>query len=257
MPAKLTHRSGSSHADPPPPPAAIVFDLDGTLVDTVDTRIAAWLEVFDRYGLPAKREQVAPLIGIDGRRLARQVAAAAGLPIDDKRAEEIDSASGEIFERRNRAPRPLLGVSAMVDAMEAQRIKWAIATSSRREQVASSVRALRLSHQPMIVDGTHVEHAKPAPDLLLLAARQLAVDPGRCWYVGDSTWDMLAALAAGMIPVGVTAGSAVDQVGLRAAGAQVIVRTLDELAALATEAAEYAPGWFSGRQNETHRGGSR
>ena len=79
--------------------------------------------------------------------------------------------------------------------------------------------ALGLSREPSIVDGSHVEHAKPEPDLLLLAAQRLEVDPGRCWYVGDSTWDMVAAVAAGMIAIGVTAGSAVDAQVLKGAGA--------------------------------------
>ncbi len=60
-------------------PAALVFDLDGTLVDTVETRIRAWLEVFAEFDIPASRELVAPMIGIDGKRLARDVAEAGGL----------------------------------------------------------------------------------------------------------------------------------------------------------------------------------
>jgi HAD superfamily hydrolase (TIGR01509 family) len=214
-----------------PRPAAVIFDLDGTLIDTVGTRIDAWLEAFDHFGLPARQDQVAPLIGVDGRRLAREIAAAAGRPIDDDRAEEIDKACGEIFERRNRDPRPLPGVAALEAAMRAAGIEWAIATSSRREQVATSVRALGLMSEPTIVDGSQVEHAKPEPDLLLLAARQIAVEPSRCWYVGDSTWDMMSAVAAAMVPIGVTAGSAVSDEGLRSAGAQAVVPTLDALAA--------------------------
>jgi HAD superfamily hydrolase (TIGR01509 family) len=214
-----------------PRPAAIIFDLDGTLIDTVGTRIDAWLEVFDRFGLPARRDQVAQLIGIDGRRLAHEIAAAAGQPIDDERAEEIDKACGEIFEGRNRHPQPLPGVTELEAAIRSADIAWAIATSSRREQVATSVRALGLRSEPTIIDGSQVEHAKPEPDLLLLAARQLGVDPGRCWYVGDSTWDMVSAVAAGMLPVGVTAGSAVSKEGLRSSGAQAVFPTLDALAA--------------------------
>ncbi len=213
-----------------PRPAAVIFDLDGTLIDTVGTRIDAWLEVFDRFDLPARRDQVAQLIGVDGRRLAREIAAAAGRPIDDERAEEIDRACGEIFEDRNRNPRPLPGLPALEEAIKAADIEWAIATSSRREQVATSVRALGLRSEPTIVDGSQVEHAKPEPDLLLLAARQIGVEPGRCWYVGDSTWDMVSAVAAGMLAVGVTVGSAVSEEGLRSAGAQAVVPTLDALA---------------------------
>ena len=210
-------------------PAGVLFDLDGTLVDTVEARIASWLEAFEQYGVPATREQVAALIGVDGKRLAREVGAAAGRAIDDGQGEEIDKVSGEIFERVKGQPRPLPGVAAVVDAIVSADIRWAIATSSRREQVATSIDALALPGEPTIVDGSHVEHAKPEPDLLLLAAREIGLEPAVCWYVGDSTWDMVSAVAAGMIPVGVTAGSAVDADALRASGAQLVVGTLDEL----------------------------
>lgn len=213
-----------------PIPAAVVFDLDGTLVDTVETRIAAWLETFDEVGLPATREILVPLIGLDGRRLAREVAALAGKPIDFDRSEAIDKLSGEIYERRNSDPKPLPGVGEVVQAIEARRLKWSIATSSRKDQVATSVNALGLPHDPSIVDASHVEHAKPEPDLLLRAAEELDLDPGRCWYVGDSTWDMVAAVAAGMIPIGVTAGSVVDPIVLAGAGAATVVRTLNDVA---------------------------
>ena len=95
----------------------------------------------------------------------------------------------------------------LIDAIEARRLRWAIATSSRKAQVTASVASLGLRAEPMIVDASHVEHAKPEPDLLLLAADQLGVAPARCWYIGDSTWDMVSAVAAGMIPIGVTAGA--------------------------------------------------
>ena len=113
-------------------------------------------------------------------------------------------------------------------SLDAAGVRWAIATSSRREQVASSVAALGLQRAPLVVDGSNVSRAKPAPDLLLLAARELGVAPGDAWYVGDSTWDMLAAVAAGMRPIGVTSGSA-DRDTLSAAGASSIVGTLAEL----------------------------
>ena len=213
-----------------PLPAAVVFDLDGTLVDTVETRIAAWLETFEGVGLPATREILVPLIGLDGRRLAREVAALAGTPIDFDRSEAIDKLSGEIYGRRNSAPKPLPGVGEVVQAIEARQLKWSIATSSRKDQVATSVNALGLPHEPSIVDASHVEHAKPEPDLLLRAAEELDLEPGRCWYVGDSAWDMVAAVAAGMIPIGVTAGSVVDAIVLAGAGAATVVRTLRDVA---------------------------
>ncbi|MDP9467514.1 MAG: HAD family hydrolase [Chloroflexota bacterium] len=211
-----------------PRPAAVIFDLDGTLVDTVETRIRAWLAVFAEEAIPAARPQVAGLIGSDGRRLAREVAEAAGMPLGPGRDEAIDARSGAIFADLNRQPAALPGVAALLERLGAAAIPWAIATSSRRKQIAASVDALRLTQAPLIVDGTHVAHAKPAPDLLLLAADRLGADPADCWYVGDATWDMLAAVAAGMPAIGVTSG-AVDAATLFAAGAARVVASLAEL----------------------------
>jgi HAD superfamily hydrolase (TIGR01509 family) len=211
-----------------PTPHAVAFDLDGTLVDTVETRIQAWLAVFAEERIPATHAQLEPLIGADGRQLARDVAAVAGIKLERGRDEEIDRRSGEIYERLNRNPRPLPGARDLLLHLDARGIPWAIATSSRREQVATSVDALELPRPPTIVDGSDVEHAKPAPDLLLLAARELNVKPAAAWYVGDSTWDMRAAVAAGMVPIGVTSG-AVDSDTLHTAGAQLTMASLAEL----------------------------
>lgn len=213
-----------------PLPSAVLFDLDGTLVDTVETRISSWEQALAEVRLSADRDQLAPLIGLDGKRLASEIAALAGHPIDDARAEEIDRRSGEIYERLNRAPRPLPGLNRLVNELRRRGIRWAIATSSRKDQVRTSVDALALEAEPTIVDASHVKHAKPEPDLLLLAAEQLGIAPPACWYVGDATWDMVSAVAAGMIAVGVTAGSAMDAATLRGAGAAAVVETLVEIA---------------------------
>ena len=219
-----------------PRPEAVLFDLDGTLIDTVERRIEAWAQVFVEVGLPVDRGWLGTLIGVDGKRLVREVGARAGETLDDDRCEAIDKRCGELYEALNRDPRPLPGVGELVAALEGAGVAWAIATSSRREQVMTSVRALGLARAPEIVDGSHVKHAKPEPDLLLLGAKRLGVDPTRCWYVGDSTWDMAAAIAAGMVPIGVTAGSAVDAGVLRGAGAALVVASLDDLARLLRQA---------------------
>ncbi len=213
----------------PPPPDAIVFDLDGTLVDTVDDRIQAWAAAFAERSIPVARAQLEPMIGMDGRRLAREVAHGAGRTLAEAEVEELDRRSGELFDERNGDPRPLPGARELLRRLDAAGIPWAIATSSRPEQVARSVSALGLSREPRLVDGSRVEHAKPAPDLLFLAARELAIDPGATWYVGDSTWDMAASMAAGMRGIGVLAGAAVSADALVRAGARLVVATLDEL----------------------------
>ena len=212
-----------------PRPAGIAFDLDGTLVDTVDARIEGWLEALEAADIPAQREQIAPMIGMDGKRLAREVAAANGRELGDEETETIDLAAGAAFDRRNREPRPLPGAQALLQELGDLGIPWVIATSSRAEQVRASVAALGLPSQPTIVDGSQVQRAKPAPDLLLRAAERLGEAPGDCWAVGDSTWDIRASRAAGMAAIAVIVGSAVGGDVLREAGASLVVGTLDDL----------------------------
>ena len=204
-----------------PAPAAVIFDLDGTLVDTVKTRINAWLTTFDEDGIPADRGQVASLIGADGKKLAREVAERAGRRLSDADADRIDKRAGAIYDELNTHPKPTAGAHSLLVAIEHSSLAWAIATSSLPEQTVVSIDALDLPQKPLLVDGSHVKHAKPAPDLLLQAAQKLKTAPAECWYVGDSVWDMSAARSAGMIAVGVAYGAATEQ-DLLAAGAGAV-----------------------------------
>jgi beta-phosphoglucomutase-like phosphatase (HAD superfamily) len=98
--------------------AAWVFDLDGTLVDTVGTRIVAWLRTFEEFGIPADRKQVSGLIGSDGRRMAQVVAEAAGQAMDSARAEEVDRRSGDVYSELNTNPSPLRGATELLHAFD-------------------------------------------------------------------------------------------------------------------------------------------
>jgi HAD superfamily hydrolase (TIGR01509 family) len=209
-------------------PEALIFDLDGTLVDTVPTRIEAWLATFAEFSIPADRAFVASLIGADGKFVADQVAAAAGRQLADGEDARIDRRSGTRYSSLNTDPRPLPGARDFLIQLDTAGLPWAIATSSLAAQTTTSVASLHLERAPVIVDGTRVLRAKPAPDLLLAAAMELEREPAACWYIGDSTWDMLAASRAGMVAIGVTTGTAsVDE--LSTAGAGVVAATLDEI----------------------------
>ncbi|RPH36826.1 MAG: HAD family phosphatase [Chloroflexi bacterium] len=213
------------------PPAAVICDLDGTLVDTVLTRIEAWMRTFAETGLPADRDHVASLIGSDGKWLAERVAERTNRSLTADEAEAIDRRAGEQYGALNTDPRPLPGAGEFLDALDAAGSPWAVATSSRPAQVQVSLAALRREARPVVVDGLAVERAKPEPDLLLAAADRLAARPSDCWCVGDARWDMLAAVAAAMVPVGVITGAA-SAADLRDAGAVAVVDRLDDLIGL-------------------------
>ena len=209
-----------------PAPEALLFDLDGTLVDTVGTRVASWIDIFEQEGIPADPDFVAPLMGSDGRFAVQRVAEEAGITIEAARAADIDDRAGVRFSELNHSPRALSGVTALVAHLDANGIAWAVATSSQPGQVQASIDALGLGRQPMVTDGSHVEHAKPAPDLLLSAARQIGREPAGIWYIGDSKWDMLAAVAAGMPAIAVLTGATSAEV-LTEAGADAVFDDLN------------------------------
>jgi HAD superfamily hydrolase (TIGR01509 family) len=209
-------------------PVAILFDLDGTLVDTVGVRVQAWTDTFPKFGIEPDPAFLPPLMGSDGRLLARMVAEHSGVALAPGMDEDIDRLAGERFGELNRHPRPLRGAAEILGWLDQAGLAWAIATSSRPEEALASVSALGLRRSPLVIDGGDVEHAKPAPDLLLKAAGKLATDPRDTWYVGDSKWDMLAAVAAGMGAVGVTTGATPED-DLVAAGAGLAFDDLAEL----------------------------
>jgi beta-phosphoglucomutase-like phosphatase (HAD superfamily) len=205
----------------------MLLDLDGTLVDTVALRVESWIVAFRDEGFSVPASELGPLMGADGRWVARSVLERRGVDLDDEGQERIDRSSGAWFGRHtDLLPTP--GARDLLLELDSAGLPWAIATSSRPEQTRSSIAALDLPRPPTVVDASHVRHAKPAPDLLLAGARQLGVVPAGVWYVGDARWDMLAAVSAGMVPVGVLTG-ATSAEDLREAGAALVVGTLGEL----------------------------
>jgi HAD superfamily hydrolase (TIGR01509 family) len=151
-----------------------------------------------------------------------------GVPIGPGLDTEIDIAAGETFRVLNAHPRALPAVNEILESLTERGLPWAVATSSLPDEARESVASLGLHTMPLVCDGGDVEHAKPAPDLLLKAAHLLEVEPDDAWYVGDSRWDMVAANAAGMLAVGVSTG-ATSEAELRKSGADVTYPTLREL----------------------------
>ena len=214
----------------PPAPQAIIFDLDGTLVDTVGTRVDSWMAVFPRFGIEPEPAFLAPLMGSDGKYLARMTAEHYGVELKPGDDALIDRQAGAEFRVLNADPRALPAARELLEALTDRGLPWAVATSSLPDDARESVQSLGLRSMPLICDGADVEHAKPAPDLLIKAAGMLEVEPGATWYVGDSRWDMVASRAAGMRAIAVLTG-ATSEAALTEAGADVIYPTLAEFMA--------------------------
>lgn len=214
----------------PRAPRAIIFDLDGTLVDTVGTRVDSWMAVFPKFGIDPDPDYLAPLMGSDGKYLARMVAEKYGVELQPGDDAEIDIQAGAEFRVLNADPRVLPAVFETLESLTERGMPWAVATSSLPDDARESVQAIGLRSMPIICDGADVEHAKPAPDLLLKAAGLLQVEPTETWYVGDSRWDMVAAKAAGMRAIAVQTG-ATTEASLVEAGADVIYPTMAEFQA--------------------------
>ncbi len=211
-------------------PRAIIFDLDGTLVDTVGTRVDSWMAVFPRFGIVPEPAFLAPLMGSDGKLLARMVAEHYGVELKPGDDVQIDIEAGAEFRVLNAHPRALPAARDVLETLTDLGLPWAVATSSLPDDARESVQSLGLRAMPLICDGADVEHAKPAPDLLLKAAHLLDVPPGEAWYVGDSRWDMLASREAGMRAIAVLTG-ATHEPELLEAGADVVYPTLREFMA--------------------------
>ena len=205
-----------------------MLDLDGTLVDTVETRIRAWLAVFEEFDIPATRAMLAPMIGIDGKRLARDAAEAAGRPLPPGRDEEIDRRCGEIYESLNQDPQALARRTELLRWLDAQAWPWAIATSSGAGRDVAG--GAGLGRDPTIVDGSSVAHAKPARTCCWQRRHPAAAAVG---LLVHRRFDLGHARGrrGRHAPVGVTEGAAVDADALREAGAVLVLDTLMELRA--------------------------
>ena len=109
------------------PPWAVLFDLDGTLVDTVAIRVQAWLEVFGQAGIAADPEHVGDLMGSDGKHVAFEVAGAAQRVSTEREAADIDREAGARFGELNVTPRALPGATELLEFLDAAGTPWGIA----------------------------------------------------------------------------------------------------------------------------------
>lgn len=207
---------------------AVIFDLDGTLVDTVYAHVFAWQQALAEAGLPIDGWRVHRKIGMSGGLFTRAIARELGRELETQEAQVIQRRHGEIYRTLLPKPRPLPGAITLLQRLRSLGVPYGIATSGRRPEINASLVALQLPSQTVIVERGDVTRAKPEPDLFLLCQKRLGVDVRDCFVVGDAVWDLLAARRAGMLSVGVLSGGYGDDELIRA-GAYRVYRDPEEL----------------------------
>ena len=186
---------------------AFVFDLDGTLVDSVYQHVLAWHEALATEGIELSVWRIHRKIGMSGGLLTNMLLRETGIHLDADRIERLPRLHAEAFKRRWKDIRPLPGAQSLLSALTECDIPWAIATSGRMETAAPALESLGIdSSQVVVITRDEVRHAKPDPDLFLAAAQRLGHPAENVSVVGDSIWDMLAAQRARALAIGLLSG---------------------------------------------------
>ena len=190
------------HTDP-----AFLFDLDGTLVDSVYQHVLSWREALDAQGIKLSVWRIHRKIGMSGGLFTNQLLRETGVEISQERVELLQQSHAEAYARRAQTVCPLPGACELLSWLTDARIPWAIATSGRMQTARVGLDTLRVDPKRVpVITRDVVRYAKPDPDLFIAAAERLGVSIGAAIVVGDSIWDMLAATRCRALGVGMLSG---------------------------------------------------
>ena len=207
---------------------ALIFDLDGTLVDTVYAHVFAWQRALAERGMAIDGWRIHRRIGMSGGLFTRAVGRELGRALDETEAHALQDRHGELFREMLPERRALPGAVSLLAALRAGGVVHGIATSGRRPEIDASLAVLDVPDDTVVVQRGDVERAKPAPDLFLECARRLGAENDECFVVGDAVWNLLAARRARMLSVGLLSGGYGDD-ELTRAGAFRVYRDPAEL----------------------------
>ncbi len=184
-----------------------IFDLDGTLVDSVYHHVFAWREALEAEGISLSFWRVHRKVGMSGGLLANQLLRETGVEISPAVVERLKKRHSAAYMARAGAIQPLPGAIELLSWLSDRKIPWAIATSGHREAAAPAFAALGIDvNKAQIVTGDQVKYAKPDPDLFIAAAERLGAPVQTAVVLGDSIWDMLAAKRCKALGVGLLSG---------------------------------------------------
>jgi HAD superfamily hydrolase (TIGR01509 family) len=220
---------------------AILFDLDGTLVDSVYQHVLAWREALERAGISLSVWRIHRRIGMSGGLLVHALLREVGRPVSAEQTRQLREYHTEAYARMLGQVRPLPGARELLAELTRAGVRWAIATSGWLESARPALELLGVGPDAPIVTRDQVLHAKPDPDLFLAAAARLGVSIETSAVVGDSVWDLLAARRARALGVGLLSGGYGEDELLAAGAYRVyqdpadLLEHLDELGVRAGE----------------------
>ena len=187
-------------------PPAFLFDLDGTLVDSVYQHVLAWREALESSGISLSVWRIHRRIGMSGGLLVNALLRETGRAVTSEQAEQLQRNHAAAYARLAPQVRPLPGAVDLLVFLTKAGVPWAVATSGKSDFAREIVRGLGVGPEIPVITRDLVERAKPDPDLFLAAADALKVDVQDAIVVGDSVWDLLAARRARALGVGLLSG---------------------------------------------------
>jgi HAD superfamily hydrolase (TIGR01509 family) len=191
----------------PRAPTAFLFDLDGTLVDSVYQHVLAWKDALDREDIELSVWRIHRKIGMSGGLFTNILLRETGLDVTEERLQRLRRWHAEAYARQAGSIRPLPGARELLQYLTDNGLPWAVATSGRMLTAAHNLAALGVDPERVpVVTRDQVRYAKPDPDLFLAAAERLGVAMADALVIGDSIWDMLAAQRARALGVGLLSG---------------------------------------------------
>jgi HAD superfamily hydrolase (TIGR01509 family) len=224
--------STAAYTEPPEP--AFLFDLDGTLIDSVYQNVIAWRAALGKLDIDLSVWRIHRRIGMSGGLFVSALLRETGRSLSAADIESLQQDHATEYLAQAASVRPLPGARDLLAALTSRGIRWAIATSGRRAIAGAALGMLGLPADAPLVTRDMVQHAKPDPDLFLAAAALIGVNPAQAWVVGDSVWDLLAAQRAGALGIGLLSGG-YGREELERAGAYRVYADPSELLARADE----------------------
>ena len=188
------------------PRTVFVFDLDGTLVDSVYQHVLAWQEALGASGIELSVWRIHRRMGMSGGLFVGALLRETGQPVDAELVARLQQAHAEAYRRRAGEVRLLPGARELLARLTQAGVRWAVATSGLQTAARPTLELLGVPAGVPVVTRDQVAHAKPDPDLFLAAAERLGVEVADTVVVGDSVWDLLAARRARALGIGLLSG---------------------------------------------------